>query len=604
MTNEQTYEHPTYFKYTSGEIFTLNSINYVGFFHINEKNEVFSEKYHSNTSERLNGTKTFLSEIYTNKIELNTTFGNIESLMDYYPTTLDILNKEELSKLTNNINYNNLITFKRLVIDNPYIYNFDSVKNHFYALNFNNEMISYPISDYYGYTHVDDFSRNTTWNFLDDIKIGIFVVDSDKNFKYLCSSGSVNYIIDGGFVPNTPLSISEVIDLAPNYSDEVDYTYDIYHDVDDNKISYVNSEYIFTYDSSNLSDCNRLFLIDKIKIPNNSVEKGHYIWNLTNKQWNTEKLSWNDRIYVIPSTYVASIKFGNNIRTSILDNILTIYNKYSNDIFQTIDLNKYSIGDILSLDVRNIDDLIVILNRKNDDIYLCILDILNLEVSKNIKISSIKTDSENYKVVFSNIDSDIIYVSNRKEYQTRHISNPTYPSGRIELGNLLYYEPYKWNTAFEKYNKILVRWDSGANDSNQYNNLNTFEIINNGIMYFILHNIGRIYTIYQSADNRLISNVPLNLSKTFSGINCSESSIGLYLNTNLSSLIKDMFTIYSSSYGAYNISEYSVNGMPLNDISFTTNNLYLNGNETVDVIPLQRMINSIRDIQSNLIQTT
>jgi hypothetical protein len=593
----------TYFKYTSGDSFTHNNLDYYGFFHIDSNGDAYTGKTTSDASKLLTPKQTFISEIFRNKIELNTTFKNIEPLKYYYSTHLNLLNISELDRLTSNINYNNLITFKGLVIDNPYIYNFNRITNHFYALNPDNELISYPIPNNYLPILNEPFSSNNDWEFLDNIKTGFFVIGDNKNFKYVCSSGTVNYILSGGFSPNTPLNIIFQQNLFTRHID-IDYTYSIYNDQPQNRITFVNSEYIKIYDSANFLDCGELFLIDKIKIENNTVTKGHIIWNKTHKLWGESNISWVDRYYIITSFPINTIKMGQNIRTAINNSTLYLYNKYSSGLLSQIDLNTYDVGEILSIDIRDVDELIIILHKKDDGIYLCILDIFNLETTKNFKLESILSDSTNYRVTFSTIDSDIIYTSNTHEHQTRHISAPKYPSGRLENGNLLYSDRYIWNSTFEKYTKLHVKWNSSRKLSNYYNNLNTYEVVKDNNMYLLHHNIGRLYAIYQPINDRFKSNIGIATPKYFSGINCSESSVGLHLNTIIYNLVYDCLVLYNKSYGKFNITEYDVSESPVGDLNFDSSNFYINGNETFNNSALQRIQTNIIETQEKIISIT
>jgi hypothetical protein len=595
----------TYFKYTSGDSFTHNNLDYYGFFHIDSNGDAYTGKTTTDASKLLTPKQTFISEIFRNKIELNTTFKNIEPLKYYYSTHLNLLNISELDRLTSNINYNNLITFKGLVIDNPYIYNFNRITNHFYALTANSDLLSFPIQNDYSPILNEPFSTNIKWRFLDNIKTGFFVVDDDKNFKYVCSGGAKNYILSGGFLPGSSLGVIFERDLIPRNTDEIDYTYSIYNDQPGNKIAFVNSEYILIYDSSNFLDCGELLLVDKIKIENNTVEKGHLIWNKTRRLWTDKNMSWNKHYYIITSFSIETIRLGKNIRTAINNkNILSLYNKYSSGLLSQIDLNSHNVGEVLSIDIRDIDDLIIILHKQNSEIYVCIINVFDLDNIKNFKIESIQPDSTNYRVSFSTIDSDIIYTTNTHEHQTRHISNPTYPSGRLENGNLLYYDRYIWNTTFEKYTKIPLKWNSTRQLSNYYNNLNTYEVVKNNNRYLLHHNVGRLYMIYQPLSNRYDSNIDIGTPKYFSEPKCSESSIGLYINTTLYNLVYDCLVLYNKSYGKFNISEYGVTKSPIGELEFNSPTFYIHGNETFNNSTLQRIQTNIIETQEKIISTS
>jgi hypothetical protein len=120
-------------------------------------------------------------------------------------------------------------------------------------------------------------------------------------------------------------------------------------------------------------------------------------------------------------------------------------------------------------------------------------------------------------------------------------------------------------------------------------------------MYMLLHNVGRLYVMKQPISNRFMSSIPLNIEKFYSGISCSESSIGLYFNTSISNLIKDTLNLFNQSSGTFSIYEKKTIVKQLNDFILKTDNLYINGNETINVLTLQRIFILLTEIQSKLL---
>lgn len=213
-----------------------------------------------------------------------------------------------------------------------------------------------------------------------------------------------------------------------------------------------------------------------------------------------------------------------------------------------------------------------------------------------------------YRIKFSEYDSDVFSISNKYEYQTRHISYMTYPTGRLETGDLLYRRgEYIWDETIEYPNLIDITWNFGVDESNEYYNIIALETIKDDNMYMLLHNKGRLYALHQPIENRFYKNIPQDLEKSFTGINCAESSIGLFLNTTMSNIVTDTFNLYNSATNNYDIGEYEIDDYVLPELLINKediNNLYLNGNETFNTIPVQRIFETLKSIQSNLISTS
>ena len=587
----------TYFKYTNGEAFKLNGREYTGFFHINDNGEILTEKYNTQYSELLSKKNTFISDLFSNKLELNTAYKNIDQLVDYYSNVFDLLNKEGTDELTSVINNNNLLTFKSLIIDNPIIYNFDPNKNHFYG--FPSLSASDTLEAYSEVISISPFSSNQTWEFLDDVVCGTFIVKYDNAFNYFCSGGTKTYVLSGSFTEKTPLAIISEVDFYSDDPELLDYTYNINYSDEDTRILFVNKETINIYDASNFSDCNKLFLVDKIKLPFKTTTD-IYIWNKTRYKFSEHKKTWGTRFFIYNDNNPQYIKFGKNLRSAIYNNILYLYNKYSSDLLYEIDLSLYDVEDVIDLDIRNIDDHVILVNEKETGIYVLYIDINDIESSKNEKLEDILPDLDWYSIKFSNIDSDIFMISNEYQYQTRHISYKTYPTGRLNAKNLQYLSRYKWNKAREVYRYANFLWNSSKLVSNSYHNILSNEQAKNNKRYLLLHNIGRIYAIYSDMPERYSMNTEFEIPKYFNGFSCSESSIGIHLNSAITNIVKDCLNLYNKSFGKFKLTETGVEDVSFSDLEFESSNFYINGNETFNVLVLRRILTLLKETQEKI----
>lgn len=583
-----------YYTFTSGESFTLNGEDYVGPFHVID-GIAYSGPPESIDAAILTNKSNFLTKLYTTSTFQDTTFKNIDELLPSYIFTLDSLDKYGVDQLLQTINSNNLICYNSLILGCPTIYRYEENGGHFYGLSSIDEgnMVNIPAK--YEAVNIEPFSRYDNWSYLDNITDSALIVDTYENFKYICSDGASTYVLSGNFVNNSPLSEITNIPNDPYY----DKIYNIYNDIVNSKMLFVKNDYIEIYDSSNYSTCNNLILIDRIPlIPTTTTE---YIWNTTNITWDTLSATYNTKFSTVNSNNPEFIKFGNNVRTGVVGDTLNLINKYSNEIYNQIDLSQFDIGEIIDLDVRNIDDNIIILNSNDGELYVLYIDVNDIENSVNTKLLSINLTANNHKIKFSEFDSNVFYFYNELEYQSRFISSPTYPSGRLETCELNYFKDYIWNTTDELWNYIPIKWDSNGSKSNYYYNITEASYQNNNKMYSILHNIGRIYAFNQPMEQRFFNAIPLNLEQNFNEATCTETSFGLYLNITLSSILKDTLNILNKADNSFSIEERTVISKQIEDFVLKTENLYINGNETINITSFQRIIQLITDIQKKIL---
>jgi hypothetical protein len=594
-----------YFKHTSGEAFTLNGNPYNGFFNIIGGN-VITGKLSSSDSENLLHSDTFISSIYTNGIELDTTFTNTPKLTAYFSNTFDLFDLQGIRNYTNSIDNNNLTCFKSLVLGNPTIFKFEETGGRYYGLVSNLEENSefIPIkTDYRG--NINPFSDSIYWKFLDTITTGAVIVNSSEVFKYICSDGVNDYILTGTFTDNTPLTLSYVkinadFDQSSPSHTAPDYTFSIHHDIENSKLLFVKLNSIEIYDISNFDECETLILVDRLPL-NESILKFN-IWNVFDESPNTTPTTWGSKYRLYDKNSSKYIKFGQNFRSSISSDVLTLHNKYSTEVYQNIQLSNYGISNLISLDIRPVDDYITILHKSNDGI-LSITFFDPTQIDETIKTSTLYSINalHDVKVEFSGIDSNVFYTFSENEYQSRYISAPEYPSGRLEVCDLIYPYKYTWNTTNELYNFSNLQWNTASKKSNTFNNLHVSHYFTNNKMYMILHNIGRIYALQQPANDRFLAAIPLDLPKNFTSVSCNQTSIGLSFNYEMSKLILDTVNIFTNASNAFTITEYNIMESPIYAPTIGFNDLYINGNETLNVIVLQRISTASINLQNQLL---
>lgn len=583
----------SYFKFTSGEAFTLNSVDYSGFFHV-EEGVAYTERKKSETSEQLTPKNTFISDFYLDKMEFDNQFDSIAEVFDITANVFDILNKVEIEKLLSIINQNNLIVFKSLIVKNPQIINFTENDSHYYGLS------STPVDmrnddlmlGKKNISHIDPFRYEIEWTFLEKIKYGALFIKSDQTFKYLCSTGFELYTLKGSFTDEGYIEYS-VQELE--IPEEV---YGIDYDEFENKITIVVLGDLKVYDAINYIECDTLVLVDSIKL--GDVDSEILTWG-TQKAYENLIGKWNRKFYNIPKFSTEFIRFGNNYRTSIEGGNLTLRNKYSTDKIVDFDLESLGIDELLDVNIRVIDDYVAILYKKSGKFRVTFFDPLDIENSLLDREIFEFNDSDNYRISFSTYDSNVFYLNSTVQSHTRMISNPTYPVGQMRENNLKYVKKETFKNYLQKFDNGVLKWNTESLDSNSFTNYMFDSVAKSDKNYMFLLNSGRIYPIRQNILNSYLSSVSLDLVKTYNGIRCSDPSFGLFLNKTISYILKDVLTLYTNASNSYSIGKNDVFLNKIQEITYDINNLYMNGNETINVLVLQRILTLLTDLQKQLI---
>lgn len=554
----------SYYKYTNGDAFTLNGGKYTGFFHY--KDDIpYTGVDDYKQMQKLSPQHTFMYEFFSKRKNFNNIYTNVDTIKEYLTNVFDILNKEGLDSAFNQLESNNLTCFKSLITYNPNIY--ETKAGEVFCYGIYSPHTGMEIYDFA--LPLDEFRFYDDWKFLDDVIAGTFVVNVEEDFKYFCITTDTIYVLQGSFVKGTPLSVLSSQSTGETYLA-------IYQDPTNEELLILTKDSIKIYDLSNFYICDTLILKDSISLSAPIDE--------TTKKW---------------------VKIGKNVRIELntSKNEIYVFNKNTTELFYTINLDDYNVKTPMAVDVRFTDDLLllVFINDKKTT-QLLELDLLN-KSSKITTIYDINTRN-NYDLKFSLSDSDIFYLFNTGKNEMRFISRPERIAGRMEDGELLYPRNFKWKEPDITYNTFLGKWNYANQPSNIFNNLVFSEYYFNGNVYTLIHNISRLYPIKNAAASALFSMIPTNLTKNFDGVACSESSMGLYFNSAISNIVKDVLSLYINAYGTLKFKKDGIEVEFLDEIEETTNDLYINGNETFNVISMQRIFSLINKIQTNLLAST
>lgn len=550
----------SYFKYDNGDAFLLNGQPYYGFFHISG-GKAYTGKISDTFTEELSSSGNFLAEFYLRKFEFDVTSDNSEEAAPFVMNSFDILNKTHLDQAFNQINDNNLLVFKHLVIQNPELFDINRTNTHFYGLSSTDADIrndDVP-SGKSSYTHIDPFYFDSDWFFLDFITSGDFVVDANDNFIYFCTTGNTLYSLSGNFVSNEPIAL-----LNAQVSD----TFYIKQDTVDNKLFIVSLSGIDILDLQNFSRCQTYNVLDSISSITNPV-------------------------------YKHLIKIGRNLRTEVTASALLFRNKYSTELHSQVSFEELGVSEIVALDLRDVDDLVIFLGYVGADLHFGMFDPTDRE--NTYTLTRIYNISQNSSLTFSVNDSNVFYTSNNSLIQGRTLSNPAYEFGVTNESSYFYLKDYIYNLSREYWNTIQIKYNSNSLPSNKFNNI-LFKVGQyNDRQYLLTHNIGRIYASKLTMDSNYVASVPLNIQKSYTGVQCSESSFGLFFNVTVSNLVKDTLRLRGLAAETYTLSNGELTKNILSDIDIELQNLYLNGNESINIVSIQRILSLINTIQNELI---
>lgn len=563
----------SYFKYDNGNAFTLDGVPYSGYFHIID-DTVFSGKKPSKNSRQLSPNNTLLSELFINKSVFD---GVTPTLNLTIPSALDILDDNTLFDFLNRTHENNLKIYKNSIFINPNALPYDYLNTFFYTLT-STEADIRADDLMYGknvYTHSDPFSYSEEWSFLDRVTSGSFLVDNNDNFIYYCIADNATYALSGTFNdPNKKLTVVSKSTGENDLKIEQDYNSD--------ELFFYKNDTLSIYDLSKYENCNNLFLIDQISLSATPENIKYY-------------------------------KIGYNKRSEYVDGVIYIKNKYSNEIFLTLPLSQLNLDSLLGIDIRKEDDNVIIIGIKNNKTYLIFFDVDDYNAT--FRYEELLYADNASGVFFLQEDSDFFYLEKQiNEIQTeskdassteiRSLANINNRLSESRSSNFFYIKDYIFNTTEEKINTIQIKFNSNRMKSNSYNNLTYTTLQKKGYLYFIIHNVGRIYvsktktTFYQTF-------VPQNLIRNFDKFSCNSSSLGLSFNTSILNIVKDTLNIATLIEKVKISMGDLVNPLnsliPTPELQFEVDNLFLNGNETINVVSIQRILVIINELQKKLV---
>ena len=659
-----------YFKYAATGSFTLSGQPYAGFVNVRD-GVAYSGKSLTQSSRVLESADTFYANSVLGKLEFDRTVTPIDeskiltrpvvsprSVIDqsFIDTNLGILNQNNLNLYALNItSRTDLLNFKNSAKDdNAYFLGLSSGK--FDIRNNDTKMAKdnlYPIQ-------IDPFSfidKVPGVDVLDDTIDSTLFVYNDETYFYFTTTETSSHTFSGSFVKN-----SNFIPITPLDDDTSEtffggatrFTYDNSTDILYSLSGGTNAMHLNLYDNSFINPCRKLKLVDRIILNEVVIDQTVKIGN------NLLGYRYNETIPLgapRPGVELEELAPMRGVRdyTDILDAseislesedipYIAIRNKYSNKLVKTITTTEEN-EKIIAFDIRDTDDSILILTEPavgamavdpaaiqdgsnlaginpvtngNSDIFLLYqLDaenLTNIGPRQNPKVVKryrptydFAAKEEDIQIYFSQNDSNVFILNDTGFVSTRFISNPAEVAGFASPENLLYLPDMYFNNTGERFDLIQKKFNSNTLRSNYFNYINYIVTKNETDLFFLLHNIGRIYLFKES--NLLYQNfVPLDLENLYDKITSCESSLGISLNSEIQNIIKDTISIFLnlSLIPAPTVS----NGVPILEDYITYKGLDINfrdmefhENEAVNYSVVSRVINQLFELQQQVLDS-
>ena len=190
---------------------------------------------------------------------------------------------------------------------------------------------------------------------------------------------------------------------------------------------------------------------------------------------------------------------------------------------------------------------------------------------------------------------------------TRFITNPTYPAGFFSSNNLQFLPNSYFGYTEEQFGNSRLTWNSNNLPSNQTNYINFLMEESNGNVFSLFQNTGRIYLT--RTDKLIYDNIlPLDLANTYDRELGCESSLGISLNSEIESILKDTLKIYVNL--ALIITGTTLEGVPVlarynsyPNIDLDFRDFEFHENEEINYNVVSRVFDSLYNLQRNVLDS-
>ena len=633
----------SYFKYTSGESFTLSSGDYTGLFNVVD-GRAFSGKSLSPASTPLSSKGTFIGNAFLAKKEFDRTVQVPrinEIIIKPHISPKDIIDQSFINTNLDILNNNNLNLYALNIVSDTQIVNFQSnskgsdsfllalsslsesktdevnmVKSNINAINV------LPFSS----IRMGSDGQITAANKVPNKLVGIdkldatisstMVVNRDQTFNYFTITPTETLAFSGSFARNSPFTFREdITDVIPadtklTYDNNTDTLYNL------GKDPRTGADSLIGYDFSFYNTCGEWKIKDIFNFDKEVIQGNFKIGN-----------DLKGALVVLdPATGKVGIE---------------LTNKYSNEFYGTISPLTNN-ETIIDFDIRDTDDSVLVLTNpltplsetvgvinngqltREDrtfnpfNVYHIDSDLVeDFKLGLNLAPSIVRRYEPNslfYKssdikttIKFSDNDSNMFILQDKGSATTRFISNPQYPAGFLSTANLQFLPNSYFGFTEERFGHSRTAWNSNSLPSNFFNYINFLTAESAGNIYYLLQNVGRLYL---SKSTKLIYNniLPLDLANTYDRELGCESSLGISLNSEMESILKDTLKIYVNL--ASIVTGSSIEGVPILGKFTSYPNIHLDfrdfefhENEEINYNVVSRVFDSLYTLQRNVLDS-
>lgn len=570
----------SYFKYTNGDVFTLDGQNYQGMFHV-ENGVAYTGRIQSIDTKILQASNTFAADVYLSTENFNRTISSVVEIDPINIIPMGILNKTSRFDITVKLDDNNREIYKsKFITPINEITNFTDAK--FYGVSATPVDFREPddlplLRDVY--SQIDPFSYTDDMKFLDDIVDSHISIADDRSFLYYVNTKTNSYVLSGSVVENNQLTIVSNTPFESNVYTATNESTGILYQIG------IDTNIIKLFDLAAFNHCGEFIRIDEIEVnlPDNLVFTG------------------DNKIKVGNNLFAVGAGESSNKTTHIV-----LFDMGSSEVFNIIPLSDIDITNLTDFDIRSEDDALIIVSSDRVvfiDTALSIISNWGVLISEEIVDGNVGSTGI---VTFSTRDSNVFYLTSTNDFQLRYIDNPRNIASVVDMvESLKFLRDYLFDNTHERFSKIQIKFNSNKLKSNYPNIQNVVWSELDGAPLMIIHFIGRIYfiPINLSTDIKYRNDIALQKNYTEGDI-CNNTYIGMSINMALRSILDDTINIYNN----YSKIATSNNGIvfdsatlrsdldSLEDVDFN-----IHENESVNIVVLQRVIASLYDIQKSLV---
>ena len=485
----------SYFKYTNGEHFTLNGSRYIGMFNVPEGSKAaYTQTVKGGSSLELEPLNRYETDMFLDRLDNNRTLNVDINIEDAGLIANMPLNYNSLYKSLDILDNNNKILHAANIQGSLNLVNLSNLDIRYYAISSSTLDIDIPDDEASIKTqsmHIDPFAGDNELAFLDSAVSSNIQMGPTGAFIYACTFINGSGELETREIKGHAYNNDELLTLV-GPGDGVTEASNIIYNAPNNAVYVVKDGKVVAYDYDIYIHNGGRVKVDEFDIITSEgvISKGD------------EYICAGRNYYCI----LTEDEGYGTVEDDTLREFATIEIRAltDNELYDTIDLYKEGVFNLIDYDMRVADDMILLIDGKNPDRERSRLIIIDLPYHKvygagvtvnvdNFFKGSVSTDPENPEpntgypkfhdvtLNFSDIDSNLFFVFEEatKASQTRYINVPAdiiwYESAQGNLGGntevplnkLLYLNPVNYeDTTTEIFGGTQLKFNTFGMKSN------------------------------------------------------------------------------------------------------------------------------------------